>query len=163
MKTRGFTLIELLVVISIIGLLASIVLTSLKSARAKGRDATRLATLEQLRNGIELYNSSNGSYPVTNVLGSWFATCEAWGAHTLSGSSGYIPSLAPTYRPILPVDPKPLAGCGDYAYNGTGRDYMAMTYWTVETYTITNNPAPRPAASTTELDFAIYSTGGSQF
>lgn len=61
--TRGFTLIELLVVIAIIGILSSIVLASLNSARKKGRDARRIADVKQLQLALELYYDANGVYP----------------------------------------------------------------------------------------------------
>ncbi|MEN9560741.1 MAG: protein ral secretion pathway protein [Candidatus Parcubacteria bacterium] len=60
---RGFTLIELLVVIAIIGILASIVLASLDSARKKGRDARRIADIKQIQLAIELFYDSNNLFP----------------------------------------------------------------------------------------------------
>jgi prepilin-type N-terminal cleavage/methylation domain-containing protein len=60
---RGFTLIELLVVIAIIGILASIVLASLDSARKKGRDARRIADIKQIQLALELYYDANSVYP----------------------------------------------------------------------------------------------------
>jgi prepilin-type N-terminal cleavage/methylation domain-containing protein len=53
--TRGFTLIELLVVIAIIGILASVVLASLNSARDKGADAAIKSNLNNARAQAELY------------------------------------------------------------------------------------------------------------
>lgn len=67
--TRGFTLIELLVVIAIIGILSSVVLASLNSAREKSRDARRISDIKQIQLALELYFDSNAAYPtVTSAL-----------------------------------------------------------------------------------------------
>jgi prepilin-type N-terminal cleavage/methylation domain-containing protein len=66
MRTRGFTLIELLVVIAIIGILASIVLVSLNSARGKGRDAVRITELKEM---LKLINVADLDSNVPAVLG----------------------------------------------------------------------------------------------
>lgn len=60
---KGFTLIELLVVVAIIGILASVVLASLNSARAKGANAAIKANLSGIRAQAEIvYDNNNGSY-----------------------------------------------------------------------------------------------------
>lgn len=58
----GFTLIELMVVISIIAMMASIILVSLKTARDKSFDGKIAETMTQIRNHAELYRSANGNY-----------------------------------------------------------------------------------------------------
>jgi prepilin-type N-terminal cleavage/methylation domain-containing protein len=60
---RGFTLVELLVVIAIIGLLSTVAVVSLSSARAKARDTKRLADMRQIMTALELYKDINGTYP----------------------------------------------------------------------------------------------------
>lgn len=75
-SNRGFTLIELLVVVAIIGLLASIVIASLNTARMKGRDARRVADIKQISLALEMYNDANSQYATTSAtssLGSYIA------------------------------------------------------------------------------------------
>lgn len=62
-RVRGFTLIELLVVVSIIGLLSSVVLVSVKSAREKAVLAKTVAEMKSLQQAIEMYRNQFGFYP----------------------------------------------------------------------------------------------------
>lgn len=69
MKNRGFTLIELLVVIAIIGILASVVLASLNTAREKGQDAAAKANLNGMRAQAELFYDDQTPNSYSGVCG----------------------------------------------------------------------------------------------
>lgn len=61
---KGFTLIELLVVIAIIGILSSVVVASMNSARQKARDTTRVDSIKSIKTALELYyDANNQEYP----------------------------------------------------------------------------------------------------
>ncbi|MFZ3043836.1 MAG: type II secretion system protein [Minisyncoccia bacterium] len=72
-RARGFTLIELLVVIAIIGVLSSIVIASLSSARSKGSDAAIQSDLHGIQVQAELYNITNSGYGTA----AYATTCSA--------------------------------------------------------------------------------------
>ncbi len=62
---RGLTLIELLVVVSIISLLSSIVLASLRESRGKAQDSKVVSQLLEMRSVAEL-NNSGSSYGIAS-------------------------------------------------------------------------------------------------
>lgn len=65
-SSKGFTLIELMVVISIIALLSSIVLASIKSARDRADNSRVVSELKSLQVALELHKNQLGVYPNTS-------------------------------------------------------------------------------------------------
>jgi len=96
MENKGFTLIELLVVIAVIGLLVSIVLVSLNSAKTKARDARRKEDLKQIQTALYLYYEDYGSFPTTSSP-PWNESCSPSWQNLAAQLSPYISSL--------PIDP----------------------------------------------------------
>lgn len=157
MKTskKGFTLVELMVSISIIGLLSSIALASLNSARLKGNDAKRISDLHQIQLALEIYYSVYGHYPVTGS--EYRGACASAGGYPTSGPTGWIPDLAPTYIASLPVETNPNGGNVELCYkyfSPTGTDYMVMTESWAQGYDPYNHPNMRLVQPP---NFAVYS------
>ncbi len=101
MNKKGFTLIELLVVIAIIGLLSTLAVVALSSARLKARDSKRLSDLKQIQTALELYYTDRNEYP-TDVDGVVLGV----GATCLSALEG-LNTACPTdpYMGLIPKDP----------------------------------------------------------
>lgn len=115
MNKKGFTLIELLVVIAIIGLLSTLAVVALGSARAKARDAKRLSDLKQVQTALELYYTDNNAYPVaatSTILGSTNMAC-------LNSSGFAATGCTNAYMGAVPTDP----GSNSYGYTSAGTTY----------------------------------------
>ena len=135
-KYSGFTLIELLVVIAIIGILAAVVLVSLNSARAKSRDARRVADVHQMQTALELYYNDCGGYPATGPLTAGFKLISGTISGNACAGGGFVAgntacaAATPcnTYLGQIPVNPTPggvtytytqAAGAADYTITFT--------------------------------------------
>jgi prepilin-type N-terminal cleavage/methylation domain-containing protein len=113
-KTKGFTLIELLVVIAIIGVLASIVLASLNTARLKSRDTRRIADMNQAKLALQLYYDSNRQYPILTTTTGFIPTfIGTWPGDPITGT-GY------TYFPAIDATGVACTGSCQFFHTGAG-------------------------------------------
>lgn len=93
----GFTLIELLVVVAIIGLLSSVVLSSVAKAREKATDTKALQEMHQFQLAVQIFYSENGRYPDPGTSGSYCLAstgCQI-GAQSISSASGELAQIIP--------------------------------------------------------------------
>ncbi len=91
---RGFTLIELLVVIAIIGILSSVVLASLNTARGKGADAAIKSNLANIRAQAEIQYDTNNNY--TGVCTNANVTAQMAAANTAAGVAAAVSNTLTT-------------------------------------------------------------------
>ena len=102
---------------------------SLNSARAKARDARRIADLKEIQKALEFYYDANGTYPIgSQGVNIWSSHTDAYG-----NNDNYIVGLAPTYIPTLPRDPRYDTGGAGYLYLSDGTDYILIAHIAMET------------------------------
>jgi len=112
---KGFTLIELLIVVAIIGVLSSVILSSVSSARKKARDARTLEDVRQITLALNMARdaSPTGSWPGLTTWQCLKASGRCW-RDIYSGNSTIYNAISP-YMPQIPKTQNP--NSTNYAYD----------------------------------------------
>lgn len=151
---KGFTLIELLVVIAIIGILASVVLASLGSARTKAADTKRLSEIKEIQKALNIYYLDNGAYPIST----WVCSYQpAW-------ETGALGTALESTLPTMPIDASGEAvasysGGLSYCYYASG--YGLSGGWYMLVFSLENANADLEAADgVTACNGTFFNYGG---
>jgi general secretion pathway protein G len=115
----GFTLIELMVVILIIGLLATIVVQSLRGATDKAKRVKAEADISEIKTALDRYYLDVGSYP--RVEQGLQALVSAPNTGNVSQGGG---DYQGPYLEKLPPDP----WGNQYVYQSDGNGYVLKSY-----------------------------------
>jgi general secretion pathway protein G len=122
MKSRrynqdGFTLIEIMVVILILGLLATIVVQSLRGAADKAKRTKAQADMAELKTALDRYYLDNGYYPTTD---------QGLSALVSPPTSGRTPGNYESggYIERLPADP----WGNQYFFQSDGNSYVLKSF-----------------------------------
>ncbi len=107
---KGYTLIEILIVTTIIVLLTAAGVVSYSTFLKQSRDAKRKTDIEQVRAALEMYRSTEDTYPIGST---WETTLN-------------ILTTPVTYIQSLPTDPK--NPTYTYYYSGSASDYTIGAY-----------------------------------
>jgi prepilin-type N-terminal cleavage/methylation domain-containing protein len=106
----GFTLIELLVVISIIGLLSTMVVVVLESAKAKSRDAKRLSDVKSLSNAISLVATDNPDEVILSPCDSAYTSTTVCSASSVELTTEFTKYVDPSNSLIACEDADSING-----------------------------------------------------
>ena len=113
----GFTLIEIMVVILILGLLATIVVQSLRGAADKAKRTKAQADLAEIKTALDRYYLDNGYYPTTDQgLNALVSLPTSGRAPNNYENGGYIERL--------PQDPWD----NPYSYASDGNTYQLRSF-----------------------------------
>lgn len=123
---RGFTIVELLIVIVVIGILATLVVTTYSGIQQKTRDTARKTDIAAIYGQVEAYQTENGRYPTLgNLNDAAFRTANLKGLDpaALQDPKGTAQTLADTAAANVYSYVATPANCD----NGAGGDCTGYT------------------------------------
>jgi general secretion pathway protein G len=112
----GFTLIEIMVVILILGLLATIVVQSLRGATDKAKRVKAQADIAEIKTGLDRFYLDAGSYPTSDQGLAALVAAPQSGNSSNYEAGGYLQSI--------PKDP----WGNPYFYQSDGNSYVLKSF-----------------------------------